>query len=61
MYDVEQSLPIAIFTAAYSTIRLFEGIRKIQESRAIVYAVDTDSIHTDGYLPEDYIGGKLGQ
>lgn len=60
-YDIEQSLPIAIFTAAYSTIRLFEGIRKVKDSGGIIYAVDTDSIHTDGYLPEDCIGNELGQ
>ena len=59
-YDIEQSLPIAIFTSAYSTIRLFEGIRKIKESGGIVYAVDTDSIHTDGFLPDNYIGSELG-
>lgn len=61
LLDIEQCLPVAIFTAAYSSIRLFEGIRNIQERGGIVYTVDTDSIHTNIELPEEMVGESLGQ
>lgn len=62
-YEVEQSLPIAIAITAYSTIRLFEAIRKLKEKNPdlIIYAVDTDSIHTNKQLPDEMVGDELGQ
>lgn len=61
--DVEQSLPVAIFTTAYSTIRLFEAIKTLEENYPDVeiYAVDTDSIHTNKPLPDYLVGDQLGQ
>ena len=59
--DVESCLPIAIFTTAYSTIRLFQAIRLIEESGKEVYAVDTDSIHTNGILPDYLLGNEIGK
>lgn len=60
-FDAAQCLPIAIFTTAYSIIRLFEAIRIIEGSGKEVYAADTDSIHTNGVLPSSMIGDKLGE
>lgn len=60
-FEAPQCLPIAIFTTAYSIIRLFEAIRIIEASGKEVYAVDTDSIHTNGVLPSEMLGDKLGQ
>lgn len=60
-YDADQCLPIAIFTTTYSSIRLFEAIRNIEQSGKKVYAVDTDSIHTNGILSDDLIGSELGK
>lgn len=60
-YDADQCLPIAIFTTTYSSIRLFEGIRNIELSGKKIYAVDTDSIHTNGILSDDFIGSELGK
>lgn len=59
--DVDSCLPIAIFTTAYSTIRLFQAIRWIEESGKEVYAVDTDSIHTNAILPDELLGNDLGK
>jgi len=60
-YDADQCLPIAIFTTTYSSIRLFEAIRYIESTGKKVYAVDTDSIHTNGILSDEFVGSELGK
>jgi len=60
-YDADQCLPIAIFTTTYSSIRLFEAIRYIESTGKKVYAVDTDSIHTNGVLSDEFVGSEIGK
>lgn len=58
---IEQCLPVGIFTSAYSRIALMEGIRYLVDKGFEVYAVDTDSLHTNGHLPAEIVGEKIGQ
>jgi hypothetical protein len=61
-YNLEQSLPIALFITAYARILMSDAIKNVTHiQKKKIYMTDTDSLYMNSPLSLQFIGKEIGK